>query len=112
MTLAADIVTYRGKDGVRKYHRELLEVWADCSARAESFEDLGDRVLVRVKASEVGKLGGVPAEMTVWHLWEVREGRSSASAATRPRPRHARRHRPRASLTSKADALASTGPRP
>ncbi len=67
--------TYRGHEGVRRFHRGWFEVWSNYSARAGEFEGLGDRVLLRVDSSGVSKLAGVPGEMTTWHLWEIRDGK-------------------------------------
>lgn len=75
LTLPDDVETRRGHDAVKRYHRELFEVWGDYSASAEQLEDLGDHVLVRVKVSGVSKLAEAPGEITVWHLWGVREGK-------------------------------------
>jgi ketosteroid isomerase-like protein len=67
--------TFRGHEGVRRFHRGWLEVWGDYSARAELVEELGETVLLRVESSGVSKLAGLPGEMTTWHLWEVRDGK-------------------------------------
>jgi uncharacterized protein len=75
LTLPEDVETRRGHDAVKRYHRELFEVWGEYSASAEQIEDLGEQVLVRVKVSGVSKIAGAPGDITVWHLWDVRDGK-------------------------------------
>ena len=73
--LAGTTGTFRGYEGLREAVREVHEVLD--GNRYELFEHAasGDRVAFAVKASGVGRASGVPAEMRVGHLFELRAGR-------------------------------------
>jgi ketosteroid isomerase-like protein len=68
----ADGRVYRGLDGVRDYHRDLLSVFDDFSADVEDWVDAGDHVVAIVRWRGRGKHSGVPVELTAAHLWTLR----------------------------------------
>jgi ketosteroid isomerase-like protein len=65
---------YVGLDGIRGYTSRFLEAWESLTIAAESFEDVGDTVLVRVKQTGIGQDSGVPVTLSYFHLWTFRGG--------------------------------------
>ena len=65
---------YRGHEGVRQFFQGVLDVLPDWSPELDSFEDHGDRLLVRavIHASPPG--GDVPMEQVVWQAVRLRDG--------------------------------------
>ena len=65
---------YRGHDGVREFFKGVLDVLPDWNPVLDSYEDYGDRMLVkaRIHASPPG--GNVPIEQTVWQAIRLRDG--------------------------------------
>jgi ketosteroid isomerase-like protein len=66
---------YEGTDGVRSYMSRFLEPWASLSMAGESFEAVGDTVLVKVRQTGVGRGSGVPVELQYFQLWTFRGGK-------------------------------------
>ena len=67
--------TYHGHDGVRSWWESVLSVFPNWSPRIEAARNLGDRVLVRVRAEGRGTGSGIAEERDIWELAEVRDGR-------------------------------------
>jgi uncharacterized protein len=65
---------YEGHDGVRRFFREWLEAFATYEARAETFIEAGDRVVVGYRVSGRGKGSGIEIDMTRWNVYEIRNG--------------------------------------
>jgi ketosteroid isomerase-like protein len=65
---------YEGVEAIRGYTRHFLEPWESIAIEAESFEEHGDRFLVAVRQSGVGRDSGVPTEMRYFHVWAFRDG--------------------------------------
>jgi ketosteroid isomerase-like protein len=61
-----------GEEGVRNYMRRFLAVWDSLSIAAESFEEAGDTILVKVKQTGTGIGSGVPATTVYSQLWTFR----------------------------------------
>jgi ketosteroid isomerase-like protein len=66
---------YHGHDGVRAWWNNVVAVFPDWSPRMEDARDIGDSVLVRVRAEGKGTGSGVPLERDIWQVVQVRGGR-------------------------------------
>jgi ketosteroid isomerase-like protein len=66
---------YHGHDGARRWWEDLLAVFPDWTPSVEDARDLGDRLLVRVRAEGRGTGSGIAEERDIWQLAEVRDGR-------------------------------------
>jgi ketosteroid isomerase-like protein len=66
---------YHGHEGVRRYFQDWLESFEAHSARAESFIDAGDNiVVVGLRLRGRGKASGVEVDMPRWNLYRIRDG--------------------------------------
>lgn len=66
----------RGHQAWHRFWQEWLEPWEDLSFEPTGYEGVGDgHVLVEANITARGRLGGVPAELSVCQLWTVRDGR-------------------------------------
>jgi ketosteroid isomerase-like protein len=59
---------------VRRYFREWLESFEAHSARAETFIDAGDDVIVCLRLRGRGKTSGVEVEMSRCNVYRIRSG--------------------------------------
>jgi ketosteroid isomerase-like protein len=66
--------SYRGHAGVRQYFRDWLETFEGYDAKAETFIDAGDKVVVGSRVRGRGKASGVEVGMPGWQVYEVRDG--------------------------------------
>jgi uncharacterized protein len=68
--------TYRGHEGVRSWYREWTESFEEYTAEVREIVPVGDRHVVTL-AHQVatGKGSGVPVEMDVGNLFEIRTGK-------------------------------------
>ena len=64
---------YRGHEGVRQFFREWTEPLESYEARADSFTDAGDAVVVGTRVSARGK-SGVEGEMPQWMVYALEGG--------------------------------------
>jgi ketosteroid isomerase-like protein len=65
---------YKGKDGVVQAFQEWIEPFSEYRAEALDFIEAGDRVLVPNRQWGVGKTSGVPVEIEVTWVYELRDG--------------------------------------
>jgi ketosteroid isomerase-like protein len=65
---------YKGKDGVVQAFRDWIEPFSEYRAEALDFIEAGDRVLVPNRQCGVGKNSGVPVEIKVTWVYELRDG--------------------------------------
>jgi ketosteroid isomerase-like protein len=65
---------YVGHDGVREFFTSLFEVLPDWHPVLDSFEDYGDRLLVRAKITASPPGGEVLMEQVVWQVVRLRDG--------------------------------------
>jgi ketosteroid isomerase-like protein len=75
--LAGTAGSFHGYAGLREAKREVDEVLRDHRYELAEHAAVGDRVAFRAKAVGIGRASGVPAELWVGHLFELREGRIS-----------------------------------
>jgi ketosteroid isomerase-like protein len=68
--------TFRGYDGLLRARAELAEGLADIEFRPVGpFDEVGDCVVVAVRALSTGRASGVRSEAQLAHLWELKDGR-------------------------------------
>ena len=65
---------YHGHEGVREFFEGVFEVLADWKPELDSFEDHGDRMLVKAKITASGPGSDVPMEQVVWQAVRLRDG--------------------------------------
>ena len=53
----------------------FLDAWDSLTIAAESFEDAGESVLVKVRQTGVGRGSGAPAETFYFQVWTFRGGK-------------------------------------
>jgi len=69
-----DAGEYVGLDGIRAYMRRFLEAWDSLTIAAESVQDAGDRVLVKVRQTGVGWDSGAAVSQTYFQIWTFSGG--------------------------------------
>ena len=72
--------THRGFDEVARYWVEWAGVWEAYTYRVREYRDLGERVLT-VADVEGRAHNGLEVGMTVFQLWEVRDGKITSMRA-------------------------------
>jgi ketosteroid isomerase-like protein len=65
--------SYQGHEGVRQYFREWMEAFEGYEAKAETFIDAGDKVVVRSRVKGRGKTSGAEVGMPGWQVYSVEE---------------------------------------
>ena len=66
---------YRGKEDIRRWHRDLDEAWEDMEISEETYFDLGDKVLVFYLLKGRGRQSGVEVRMENALVATWRDGR-------------------------------------
>jgi ketosteroid isomerase-like protein len=66
---------YHGHEGVRAWWDNVVAMFPEWSPRMEEAREIGDSVLVRVRAEGKGTGSGVPLERDIWQVVQVRDGR-------------------------------------
>jgi ketosteroid isomerase-like protein len=66
---------YRGYDGVKRYVQAVDEMWDKFEARIEEVIDAGDTVVTATRISGVGRGSGVQADMQLFQVVTLRDGR-------------------------------------
>ena len=67
---------YRGREGMVRYADDLDEVFLDTHAEPISLEPVApDRVLLGTRVTARGRESGVPLDVQIWSVWEVRDGK-------------------------------------
>jgi ketosteroid isomerase-like protein len=67
---------YRGHDGVRQWHRDLMETWGDeFSVDLEALFDVGAHILVFTLLHGRGQQSGVDVELPAAMVVRLRDGR-------------------------------------
>ena len=67
--------TFHGYDGLARSGREVFEVFRDIHYVPMRLIDSGDHVVATVESRGYGRHSGVEVNVTVAHLWTLREGR-------------------------------------
>jgi ketosteroid isomerase-like protein len=66
---------YRGYDGVERFLQGVYETWERFEVEIEEAIDEGDTVVTASRISGKGRGSGVEAEMQIFQVWTLREGR-------------------------------------
>jgi ketosteroid isomerase-like protein len=70
--------TYRGHDGYLQWVDQWLDAWEGFTIESAELEPVGERHVVgAVHQSARGKGSGIPVEMSIAYLWEVRDGKAA-----------------------------------
>lgn len=70
--------TYRGLDGIRSWWSDILEVFPDWQPQVEDARQVGERVLLKVRAEGAGTGSGIDVDRAIWQVAQVRDGRIAA----------------------------------
>ena len=71
--------TFRGHEGYLTWLKQWLEAWEDFAIEVTAQEPVGERhVVTSVHQSGVGRGSGIPVEMDVAYVCEIRDGRFAA----------------------------------
>jgi ketosteroid isomerase-like protein len=66
---------YYGRDGFLEWTAEWLEAWETWEQEVENYEAVGERhVVADVHQKGVGRGSGVPVEMKLAYMFEIRDG--------------------------------------
>jgi ketosteroid isomerase-like protein len=68
-----DRAMYRGHREIGEYFDQLDDVWERQSLEPEEFVELGDKVVVSVTITTVGRGSGVETKASAAHLWTLRD---------------------------------------
>ena len=68
--------TYRGHDELRGLFQEQQEVFGRMTMEPYEFFEAGDQVVAFVRQRARGEASGAAIEITVGHLWTIRDGRA------------------------------------
>jgi uncharacterized protein len=68
-----------GRDGYFTWLAQWLDAWDDFAVEIAEMDPVGERhVVATMRQSGIGKGSGIPVEMEIAYLWEVRDGRLAA----------------------------------
>jgi ketosteroid isomerase-like protein len=70
-----DTAVYKGHDELQKWVESIFDVAEDFGFEVEQFIDAGEFTVARVRASGRGRIGGVPVETHVFHVFEIDGGK-------------------------------------
>jgi ketosteroid isomerase-like protein len=65
--------TFRGHEGFLTWVGQWLEAWEEFAVEVRDIEPVGDRhVVATMRQSARGKGSGIPVEMEIFYMWEIR----------------------------------------
>jgi ketosteroid isomerase-like protein len=68
-----------GRDGFFTWIGQWLDAWDDFRVEILEMEPVGERhVVASMRQSGLGKGSGIPVEMEIAYMWDVRDGRLAA----------------------------------
>ncbi len=71
--------TYRGHDGYRQWLGQWLEAWEAFDLEMVQIESVGQtHVVARTHQTARGKGSGIPVEMWIAYMWDIRDGQAIA----------------------------------
>jgi ketosteroid isomerase-like protein len=68
---------YRGREGFLRFLQNVLEVWDEFRMEPEELVEVGEHVVVLVRAHGRGKGSGIEVDDRVTQVWTVRGGKVS-----------------------------------
>jgi ketosteroid isomerase-like protein len=68
--------TYRGHEEMRRLLRDQEEVFGQLTMEPYEFFETGDRVVAFVRQRARGQASGAEVEITIGHLWTIRNGKA------------------------------------
>jgi ketosteroid isomerase-like protein len=68
-------LSYRGQEGLRRWYRQMNEIWMDWKFEAERFFDAGDQVVVFVRVSGTARQSGAALAISAAHVLTFRDRR-------------------------------------
>jgi ketosteroid isomerase-like protein len=79
--------TYRGHDGIRRFHAGVKDVWASYRWGVEETRVAGDSVVAMLHCQAQGREGGPEVDWRVAWLWRFQRGRPVSLRFFRDRAR-------------------------
>jgi ketosteroid isomerase-like protein len=79
--------TYRGHEGIRQFHREVLDVWEHYVWEPEQVLEQANRVLALVRTTGKGRGSGLEVDRQTAMIWTVRGDRALSLRFYRDRKR-------------------------
>jgi ketosteroid isomerase-like protein len=70
--------TYRGHDGIRQFHTEVLEVWDHYTWEPEQVMDHGNLVVALLRTSGKGRGSGLEVDRQTAMIWTVRGDKATS----------------------------------
>ena len=68
--------TYRGHDGIRQFHGEVLEVWEHYVWEPEQILERGDVIVALVRTTGKGRGSGLEVDRETAMIWTVRDDKA------------------------------------
>jgi ketosteroid isomerase-like protein len=65
---------YRGREGVRRFVRQLFEAWSELRQEPSEYIAAGERVLVLLAIEGRGRASGAEVDERIAHIWTLRDG--------------------------------------
>jgi ketosteroid isomerase-like protein len=65
---------YRGREGARSWWESLVAVFPDWRPRVVDAREVGDSILVQVRAEGTGTGSGIELERDIWQVCRVEDG--------------------------------------
>src|SRR6266545_533876 len=78
--------SYRGEEGMRRWFRQMEEIWDDWRIEAERFLDAGSEVVVFVRVSGTAKQSGAALAISAAHVLTLQDGRVTRTEVFLDRP--------------------------
>jgi ketosteroid isomerase-like protein len=69
-------LVYHGHEGVRQFWRDGVAAFGEIKLEVEELIDAGDRVLAVIRERDVGRVSGVPVELTHLAVWTLVDGKA------------------------------------
>lgn len=76
---------FHGRDGYRRYLRELEDTWASVELEIDEIRELGDSVLVLARIHAIGRASGVEVDQPFGGIWTFVDGELVKGQAFRTR---------------------------
>ena len=70
--------TYRGHEGIRRFYREVSDVWEEFRWEPLSFFDTADKVVVLLHSHGRGRGSGLEMARNAAMVWTIDEGRAKS----------------------------------